>query len=479
MKIISRELGGSIHEAKKDSDGKIKSFPVVIISQGLGNLSDKNYYSKEAILSGPAIYESKKAYIDHPTPTEDKEQPGRSVADTRGHYEDCKAVLNSEGLMELQAQFVPEQDETLISKIKHAVAYKKKYPDKDYIGISINGDGEGEEMEYDDFIKLVKPTDKEMEKISQIEGQEIKLIKKFTSAVSADLVTEAGAKGRLLQESNKRRKAMKIIEAIKMFMEGAFAGDSKIMEKAKKEIESEETEKAKQEKYMKQAKKELKKKEDESEEKYEERCEKQAEKFKKEDEEESEKKEADEKAKKESEKKKEDEEKKKKENEESEDESEDEEKKKKEAKKKKEDDDGDDDHADKDKDKALIKKMMKQMDELKKENEELKKESKKKEDSAEEKHKESANLKIELETKKRIDLVEDSLAESGLPRYATKELRGLLIEKNRSKEEISKIIEAAKTVHSKAIEQALFEGSSMGFTEISPVGDNESNDNLF
>jgi len=54
-----------------------------------------------------------------------------------------------------------------------------------------------------------------------------------------------------------------------------------------------------------------------------------------------------------------------------------------------------------------------------------------------------------------------------------------LLSKTRSTEETKKMIEAAKEVHSKAIEQALFEGTSTGFTEISIGEANESTDHLF
>lgn len=118
-------------EAKKDEKGKI-SFPVVIISEGLGNLVDRNYYTKGAIESGVSVYEGKKAYLDHPTESEMREQPGRSVKDIVGHFENCKIETDKDGRATLKADFVPvASKEDVIGLLQHAVEFKKKHPEKE------------------------------------------------------------------------------------------------------------------------------------------------------------------------------------------------------------------------------------------------------------------------------------------------------------------------------------------------------------
>ena len=487
-----KEQSGKIFESQKDAKGKV-SFPVVIISQGLGNLADRNYYTGQAVQQAAAdkIYEGKKAYFDHPTATQEQEQPGRSVRDVAGYYKNTKAVKDEDGLWVLRGDLIPiESNEEVMGLLNHASDYKKEFPDQEFIGISINGDGEGKEMDYDQFIKEFEPSEFEMVKLSQVEGQRINAIVKLTAAVSADLVTEPGARGRVLLESKKIKtikRRTKMIEAMKKFLFGAEKQDLKLMEEAAKamlqseggeEDEAKKKEAAAEEAETKQAegaakallavKKEMKKYEGEAESEYEARCMKQAMKQMK--------KEAADAA--EAEKKAEDE--------------------KKEAAKKEEfppkkDDkkDGEPDGDEKEKKEAADKaaaeakgkdpmaEMKKENEELKKEIEALKKEKKESEDESKKHHEESAKAKIELEAKKRTDGVDKILRESGLPRYATDNLRDLLITKVRSEGEMKKIVEAAKEVHSKAIESAFYSATSTGLTEMQPTDTAASNDHLF
>ena len=487
MKRQCLEIGGKLFEAKKDESGKLK-FPVIIISQGLGNLVDRNYYTADAIKSAPQVYEGKKAYFDHPTQDQMEQQPGRSVRETAGHYEDCQAIQDQDGLWVLKAFFVPEKENSeVIGKINHAIEYKKKYPNKDYIGISINGDGEGKTLDYTEFVKEYQPKSIEMQKIAQIEGQSINAITKLTDAVSADLVTEPGAKGRVLLESqknNQKGNKMKFLEAFKKLFLGIESNDKSLTEAAvnsmlqaeKKEGDDEDEEKKKKEaaeaaakaeeaeaheaaetaKALLACKKESKKEENESEEEYEARCMKQAVKKMK-----QAKKEAAEAA-----KKAEDEAKKK----------EDEEKKKQEAGKKKEGDD--DKHDDAAQDKALFKKLMKDHEELKKEAEGLKKENEELKKENKKEAAESAKSKIALETKKRDEFIDKVLAESGMKRNITKHVRPVL-EKCKTEEEIKATAKELLESYSKVIEAEFYNHASRGFTEISTTDNSGSTDHLF
>lgn len=492
------EIGGRISEAKKDDAGRV-SYPVIIISQGLGNLGDRNYYTASAIQSGVQVYEGKKAYYDHPTKSQADEQPGRSVRETCGHYENCKVVTDKDGLSVLQADFVPEKNKSeVINKLDHAIEFKKKYPTKDYIGISINGDGEGKECTYEDFVKEFNPSALEMEKISQIEGQSINAILKLTDAVSADLVTEAGAKGRLLVESknNKRRSTMKFIEQMRKLLLGAERNDRKTIEEAVSGMlqdggEKKDDEKAKEaaakaeeaeakeaaglSKAMKQCKSEMKQEDGESEEKYEARVMKQAMKNAKKEKEDEAKKES---AKDELEKKE------KKESDDgdadADDKKDSKDKKDSEESKNSEADDKSDDkgHADADQDKALIKKMMKQMDELKKENEGLKKEKEAKEDESKKHQEESAKNKITLLAKERNELVDKVLSECGAPRYVTNEIRPV-IERCKTKAEMKETAKQLVEAFHKVTEESFYQGTKSAFPEISNTNEKASNDALF
>lgn len=501
------KAGALIGKALSPEGQSPKRIKCVLISEGLGNLADRNYYTADAIKSAPPVYEGKKAYLDHPTPTEQQEQPGRSVTQTAGHYEEVQAVQGADG-WELQGYFVPEDTPEVTAKIAHALEYKRRYPDKDYIAISINGDGEGVEMDYADFIKLIKPPLGQMAKIKQVEGLSIYVINKFTDAVSADLVTEAGARGRFLteqQKANKRRiDIMNFLEAFKAFIEAARTGNKKLMEKAEADIKTQlegEDEDEKREsaeakhtealvKAMLQAKKEMKKESSESDEAYEARCMKQAKKEMKK----SEAAEAKKKA-------------------ESEDEDE-----KKEAKAKKEaaaakakkdaaaDDDGDedDDTEAKKKEKAKkeaaeakkkgegesedeMEKMAAKLEKLQAENESLKKEAKKgKKEAAEsasvtEEETEAALNKIKIKEYERKGMIDGLLQESGLPRRTTNVIKPL-IEKAKDEKEMKRIIEGFVSATEDLIENEFImvsRGGNPARSAVESDGTHTSNDDLF
>lgn len=476
--IKCKEIQGRIFEAEKTKDGGTK-YPVIIISQGLGNLADKNYYSEAAIKSGVSVYEGRKAYFDHPTPTSEREMPNRSVRELAGHYENVKAEKDDQGLWALKAEFVPlKNKEDVTGLLDHAIAYKKKYPEKDYVGISINGDGEGEVMPWDDFINTHKPKSVEMEKLGKIEGSPINVIVKLTDAVSADLVTEPGARGRvLLEQEKKTKRRLQMIEAFKKLFRGIESNDKKTVEEAvkgmlndegKKEDENKEAESMKQAEGLAKAllncKKEMKKEESESEEQYEAKCIAAAMKQMAA----GEKKENDDKD-------ADDEKGKEKGAEESHD---------KEADKKEADGAGDEKPADGDKhddekqDIALIKKMMGELESLKKEVGEMKAAKEKAESEAGKSKESEIALKMKLELKERSELIDRVLAESGLPRKVTNEIRGL-VEKCKTEKEIKETVTRMKEAHAKAMDEILFTHSSNGFVERVTEDKSGSTDHLF
>jgi hypothetical protein len=471
-----------LFEKQKDGGGK-EFYPCVIISQGLGNLEDRNYYTAEAIETGAPLYEGAQCYLDHPTEKEDQERPGRSVKDLAGHYEDVQ-VKETNGLKEMHAKLYPVKDEVVTNRIDHSVKYKKKYPEKDFMALSINGDGEGVSMDYEEFLKEVQPSAQEMSKIEKIKGQSVNVITKLTEAFSADLVTAAGARGRLgeneKQQKTNKEKLMSLIESFRKLLLGIEKDDSKLREEAvkgmlqaqdegadgdsddkKKEEEAASKEADSMAKHLLLAKKELKKEDGESDEAYEVKCMKQAMKASKE---EKAKEAADEKEKSEG-----------KDSGDSKDEKPED---KKEAAPDKKDgkDDGDGkDHPDKAQDIALIKKMM---GELKKEIEELKKGKA----EAEEKHKEAqesaAKANIKLKSKERAELVDKVLRESGLPRYITNELRPV-IESCKTEKDMKEMTVKLSEAVTKEVEAQFMGVTNTGFVERAADSTGDTTDDLF
>jgi hypothetical protein len=458
-----KEICGRLGEATKDDKGKMK-YPVVIISQGLGNLADRNYYSSEAIESGVDVYEGRKAYFDHPTETDSRERPGRSVRELAGHYENVKAKKDSEGVMSLQADFVPiSTHEEVQGLLNHAIDYKKKYPDSDFVGISINGDGEGETLDWDQFVKSIKPNTFEMKKLAKIEGQQVNVIRKLTAAVSADLVTEPGARGRLLLEQEKKRR-LTMFDKLKKLFVAIESKDEEMAEQAVKGMiqgeadeKKESAEASESDAFVKNflaCKKEMKKDAGESHEAFEMKCAKEAYEM----------------SKKEMSKKdeKSDKEKPKDDEEMPEDE-------KKEASGEKVDGEK---HDDEKQDIELIKKLMGKVEQLEAKMEAMSGEKESAKTEAKDAKESEAVLKIEKTVKERAELIDRVLAASKLSRPITNNIRPVL-EKCRTEAEIKdtakRLIETAKEI----VDEMFLKTDRVGLTEMEATRTETTTDDLF
>ena len=189
----------------------ISRFKVALIQEGLGNLRDAFYYTREALESAVSAFEGKKCYADHPSKTEEIDRPERTVRDIIGHYENCHIEENKDGSSLLCAELVIPANESFDwarSLLVHGLNYSTKYPDKDFIGLSINASGDAQPANIADFIKQsdvpmsAKP---KLMKAIEMGVTQIRIVNAIQDAVSTDMVTEAGAKGRIISllEHNK------------------------------------------------------------------------------------------------------------------------------------------------------------------------------------------------------------------------------------------------------------------------------------
>ena len=186
-------------------------FRVALIQEGLGNLRDGFYYSAQAIKSAITAFEGKKCYADHPARSEEQDRPERSVRDIIGHFENVSVQENEDGSQALVADLIILPDapyEWARALVRQAVEYSSKYPDKDFIGLSINASGDAEAMRVEDFMKEGGIPESCKPKIMKAieEGlTQVRVVHAIRDAISTDLVTEAGAKGRVLEimENNK------------------------------------------------------------------------------------------------------------------------------------------------------------------------------------------------------------------------------------------------------------------------------------
>ncbi|NDD54408.1 hypothetical protein EBZ39_11130 [bacterium] len=200
--------------AKSVSGNKFK---VALIQEGLGNLRDGFYYSADAIKSAVPAFEGKKCYADHPSRFEEQDRPERSVRDIIGHFENVHVQENEDGSVALCADLIvlPDQPyEWARALVRQAVDYSEKYPDKDFVGLSINAAGDAEPIEADRFLKERSiPESCKPKLLKAIEEglTQVRVVNTIRDAISTDLVTEAGARGRVLEimENNKEAEMAK------------------------------------------------------------------------------------------------------------------------------------------------------------------------------------------------------------------------------------------------------------------------------
>lgn len=192
-----------VESAAKDNGIGYTKYSVVLIKEGMGNLKDAFYYHRDALMSAVPVFEGKKIYADHPTLVEEQIRPERSVRDVLGHFENVR-LEETDGQAMLCADVVTMPDEPYRwarALMRHAVEYSSKYPDKEFVGLSINASGDASPMSIDKLLESGVPESAKLKLLkAKAEGIEtIKLVTKLDAAVSCDLVTEAGAGGMILE----------------------------------------------------------------------------------------------------------------------------------------------------------------------------------------------------------------------------------------------------------------------------------------
>jgi hypothetical protein len=193
-----------IESAMSDNGIGATRFRAVLLEEGLGNFRDGYYYSKEALKSGVFVFEGKKIYADHPSRTEEDDRPERSVRDVLGYFEHCAYQESEDGRGQLVADVcvLPDRPyDWARALMRESVEYTKKHPDKSLVGLSINANGDADQMAIEEFITNGMAPPSAMPKVREAQAQgliAVKIVKSFFEAVSCDMVTEAGAGGKVL-----------------------------------------------------------------------------------------------------------------------------------------------------------------------------------------------------------------------------------------------------------------------------------------
>lgn len=182
-------------QGKVALDASTRTARVILITEGLGNLRDKNYYTKDAVASAVQVFDGKQFFVDHPGADEEENRPERSVKDLAGYFSDTALgeVKDPDTGEPLAACFATlhfaesQPGQLALDQVKTALQYQQQFPgSKDvFCGISINAGGISEPGE--------------------IEGMEVNVVRQIDDAFSADIVTKPARGGRFmtLNESEK------------------------------------------------------------------------------------------------------------------------------------------------------------------------------------------------------------------------------------------------------------------------------------
>lgn len=192
-------------EASRDDGVGPTKFKVALIQEGLGNLRDCYYYTREALemAAATAAFEGRKCFADHPSMSEESDRPERSVRDIIGHFENVHVEEADDGSAKLVADLImlPSQPyEWARSLVSSAIRYSKKYPDRELVGLSINASGDAKAVDIDKFMnqaKLPESAKPKLLKAKDMGATQVRVVSGIKDAMSVDLVTEPGCKGKI------------------------------------------------------------------------------------------------------------------------------------------------------------------------------------------------------------------------------------------------------------------------------------------
>jgi hypothetical protein len=166
---------GAIDSIRPLLEGSIVK--VVLLTEGLGNTHDMNYYGPEAVNSMPKAFEGAPCMLNHLSYSQEEDRPEGEVEKTVGYYKNLR-VETVGGKMACVGELhfdLSSEGWNAFNKAKTAIHYKSEFPmlEREYVGLSVNAAGESEEREM------------------VIDGQPMTVhyVLKFDEARSCDMVT--------------------------------------------------------------------------------------------------------------------------------------------------------------------------------------------------------------------------------------------------------------------------------------------------
>lgn len=151
MRIRESVMVGDAIPANTDPKAALEGprVKVILLTEGLGNMHDLNYYGPEAVQSMPGIFEGTACMLNHLSYEQEKNRPEGDVESTVGYYKNLH-VETIEGKLACCGELhfdLSESGKQAYEKALTAIHYRSEFPtgDKEYIGLSVNANGESEE----------------------------------------------------------------------------------------------------------------------------------------------------------------------------------------------------------------------------------------------------------------------------------------------------------------------------------------------
>lgn len=155
---------------------------VVLITEGPGNKTDKNFYPASALQKSFQIFEGKKCFLNHPSRSEEEDRPERAVQEMCGWFANTElGALGDRAAVMADLMFgANAAGDEARRLIESALQYQKQFQNTDdvLVGFSINASG---------------PSHEEL-----INGESWNVVDLIESAFSADLVTFPARGGKAL-----------------------------------------------------------------------------------------------------------------------------------------------------------------------------------------------------------------------------------------------------------------------------------------
>ncbi len=199
---------------------KNHSFQTVLIQEGLGNMSDCFFYTKEALKAAAdsKLFEGIQCFADHPSEIEEQILPERSTRDILGYYQNVIYQEDATGRGSLVSDLCISSADSLgwaLSLLTNSIDYSTKFKESDLVGLSINASGSSDSVGIDEFMSKPGLSQSVLDKLIEAKNNgvtEINVVTALTAAKSVDLVTQAGAGGKILKMLEMEKKMAKKIK---------------------------------------------------------------------------------------------------------------------------------------------------------------------------------------------------------------------------------------------------------------------------